>query len=118
MSIVRMITDIRVRDYASAVEVLTRAPEYIEQNLPGTLAWDVFADEAREHMTIYEEFADELALFEYEETLVGLGYRDELLQYVDGARVVVLGPVSDPRVTEMLRRMDAPHRKLSVRVSR
>ena len=118
MNRVRMITDIRVRDYESAVEVLTRAAGYIEQNLPGTLAWDMFADEAREHITMYEEFADESALFEYEETLVGLGYRDDLVQYVDSAQTVVLGPVSDPRVTEMLGRMGAPHRKQVVGVSR
>ncbi|HET6494135.1 MAG TPA: hypothetical protein VFH61_02085 [Thermoleophilia bacterium] len=118
MNTVRMITDIKVRDYEGAVEVVTRAAGYIEKNLPGTLAWDIFADEAREHITMYEEFADESALFEYEETLVGLGYRDDLVQYVDVAETVVLGPVSDPRVIEMLRRMEAPHRKHVVGVSR
>jgi quinol monooxygenase YgiN len=113
-----MITDIKINDYEGAVEVLTRAAGYIEQNLPGTLAWDMFADEAREHITMYEEFADESALFEYEETLVGLGYRDELLQYADLAQTVVLGPVSDPRIIEMLRRIDAPNRTYIVGVSR
>ena len=113
-----MITDIRVSDYEGAVEVLTRAAGYIEQNLPGTLAWDMFADDAREHITMYEEFADEFALFEYEETLVGLGYRDDLVQYVDVGQTVVLGPVSDPRVIEMLSRMEAPHSKYIVGVSR
>lgn len=114
----RMITDIKVNDYEKAVEVLTRAAGYIEQNLPGTLAWDMFADEAREHITMYEEFADELALLEYEETLVGLGYRDDLVQYVDVGQVVVLGPVSDPRITEMLDRIEAPRRSHIVGVSR
>jgi quinol monooxygenase YgiN len=57
-----MITNIEVSDYECAVEVLTRAAGYIEQNLPGTLAWDMFADEDRENITMYEEFADELAL--------------------------------------------------------
>ncbi|MHB8868200.1 MAG: hypothetical protein ACYC6T_03100 [Thermoleophilia bacterium] len=118
MNRVRMITDIKVNDYESAVGVLTRAAGYIEQNLPCTLAWDMFADEALEHITMYEEFADELALFEYEETLVGLGYRDDLVQYVEVAQTVVLGPVSEPRVTEMLHRMEAPHRKHIVGVSR
>ena len=115
---VRVITDISVHDYESAVEVLTRAAGYIEQNLPGTIAWDMFADGAREQITMYEEFADESALFEYEETLVGLGYRDELLQYADLAETVVLGPVSEPRVIEMIRQIGAPQRKHIVGVSR
>lgn len=118
MKRVRMITDIKINDYEGAVEVLTRAAGYIEQNLPGTLAWDMFADEAREHITMYEEFADESALFEYEETLVGLGYRDDLVQYVDVAETVVLGPVSEPRVIEMIRQIGAPHRTHIVGVSR
>jgi len=118
MNRVRMITDIGLRDYEGAVQVLTRAARFIEQNLPGTLAWDMFADEAREHITMYEEFVDESALFEYEETLVGLGYRDELVQYVDVAQTVVLGPVSEPRVIELLRRTEAPHRSHVVGVSR
>jgi hypothetical protein len=113
-----MITDISVHDYERAVEVLSRAAQYIEENLPGTIAWDMFADQAKEHITMYEEFADESALFEYEETLVGLGYRDDLIQYADVAQTVVLGPVSDPRVSEMLRRMKVPHRKHIVGVSR
>jgi quinol monooxygenase YgiN len=113
-----VITDFKINDYKAAVEVLSRAAGYIEQNLPGTLAWDMFADEACEHITMYEEFADESALFEYEETLVGLGYRDELLQYADLAQTVVLGPVSDPRIIEMIRQIGAPHRKHIVGVSR
>jgi hypothetical protein len=113
-----MITDIGVHDYEGAVRVLTRAARFIEQNLPGTLAWDMFVDEAREHITMYEEFVDESALLEYEETLVGLGYRDDLVQYVDVAQSVVLGPVSDPRILEMLDRMEAPHRTHIVGVSR
>lgn len=118
MNRVRMITDIGVHDYEGAVRVLTRAARFIEQNLPGTLAWDMFADEAREHITMYEEFADESALFEYEETLVGLGYRDDLVQYVDVAQTVVLGPVSEPRVIELLHQIEAPHRKHIVGVWR
>ena len=118
MKRVRVITDIKINDYEGAVEVLTRAARFIEQNLPGTLAWDMFADEACEHITMYEEFADESALFEYEETLVGLGYRDDLSQYVGASQTVVLGPVSEPRVIEMLHEMETPHRKHIVGVSR
>lgn len=105
MDRVRMVTEVAVRDYEGAIEFLGGAARHVEEHLLGTLAWDAFTDETHEHMIWYEEFADEHALLEYERSMTEHGYRREVRQYLDLGRVVVLGPVSDPDLLDMLQQI-------------
>jgi hypothetical protein len=95
MERVRMITEVAVHDFDGAMDVFSRAARVVEESLPRVLAWDIFVDEEHERVVMYEEFSDETALVEYETKLVGLGYRDELLELAELKRVLILGPVSD-----------------------
>lgn len=102
MNRVQMITEVTVRDFDAVMDALTRAAEVVEDSLPRVLKWDIYVDERRGRAVMYEEFEDENALVEYENKLVGLGYREELLEHAELDRVLVLGSVSDPDLLRQL----------------
>lgn len=115
---VRTTAEIAVSDYEGAIELLTRAAKYIEEHLPDTFAWEVFTDATHERMIWYEEFADEQALLDYEQSMTDHGFREGIGKYGDLERVVVLGSVSDPGLLEQLRAMQAVQMNRTLGVTR
>jgi len=115
---VRMMADVRVRDYDGAIEALSRVVRLVEEAHPGVLAWDCYFDESGEHMTWFQEHVNQWTLLEYENAVKDLGMLEELVRSLDIERLLVLGRVTDPGLLEFFRRFPAVPVERTLGVSR
>ena len=102
-----MVADVRIRDYDGAIEALSRVVRLVEEAHPGVLAWDCYFDKSGEHMTWFQEHADQWTLLEYENAVKDLGVIEELGRSMDIERLIVLGRVTEPDLLEFFRRFPA-----------
>jgi hypothetical protein len=109
MSQLRIIAELSIKDYEGATELFSRMTTQVEEHSPGTLVWESFVDQTARRMIWYQEFANEQALRQYDKNMTDHGFRQEIGQYADLERVLVLGPVSDPGHLEMLRQPGSVH---------
>ena len=107
MDTVRMIADVRIRDYDGAMEALNRVARLVEESHPDVLAWDCYFDESGERMTWFQEHTDQRTLLEYENAVDELGVLEEIGRSLDIERLVVLGRVTDPDLLEFFLRFSA-----------
>ena len=107
MNRVRMMADVRIRDYDRAIEALNRVVRLVEEAHPGVLAWDCYIDESGERMTWFQEHTDQETLLEYENAVRDLGMLEELGRSLDIERLVVLGRVTHPDLLEFFGRFPA-----------
>ena len=107
MSEVRVLSLGITNDYESFSELMKRATSFIEENEPGTLAMEVFADEASGRVVVHERYADADAFMTHVEGLMAGGRIGELARVFELERLTFLTRIDDERVAAVARQFNA-----------
>lgn len=107
MSKVRILIQGPVSDYESFVDFAKRACMFVEENEPGALAYEYFADQESGRAVMHELYADADAFVNHFENLTDTGMLDELMQVLTPEQVTSLNRVTDPRVKEIAEQFGA-----------
>jgi quinol monooxygenase YgiN len=109
----RVVTEVRViahlteRDPRAAADFVGRVSAFVEEVLPGTVAWETFRDEATGRWVWYEVFADEQALASYEQAVREQGLRNEAGRIFEFESVTLLTPLKDPKLAALFDQIGA-----------
>lgn len=107
MAEVRVIAELTAKDSEAAANFVQRVSTFVETNLPDTLAWESFTDEATGRWIWYEVFKDEQALAAYERVVNQEGMREDAGKIFEFDRVTLLTPLADPRLKELFEQIGA-----------
>jgi quinol monooxygenase YgiN len=83
------------KDYKGYLELADRAIATVEAELPGTLRYECFVDEATSRFVQHEAYADSAAILQHVQTFVESGIVEDIRQLIDYDFGVALGDV-DP----------------------
>ncbi len=100
----RVVMEVTTNTYGKLVELLREASTSIEQRIPGTVAWEVFGDEATGRVLIVEEFQNEDAADAYEKLMESSGFVERAYDLFTSARVLILNPVTQSIWSEIAAR--------------
>lgn len=107
MGKVRILIQGPVSDYESFVDFAKRACVFVEENEPGALAYEYFADQEIGRAVIHELYADADAFVTHFQNLTDTGMLDELMQILTPEKVTLLSRVTDERVKEIAEQFGA-----------
>ena len=95
MSLFRVVMEVTTDDFDGLMDLFAEATASLEEHLPGTLAWETFADEASGKVLIYEVHRDESAANAYEHHMDSQGFVARAFELFTSARVIILSPVHE-----------------------
>lgn len=107
MSEVRLLSHGVTNDYESFSEVMKRETSLIEENEPGSLAMEVFADEASGRVVVHERYADADAFMAHVESIMAGDRFAQLAQVFELERLTFLTRIDDERVATVARQFSA-----------
>lgn len=107
MSKVRTILQGPVSDYAAFMTSVKKACTFVEENEPGTLVYECFADELSGRALWHEVFADVDALLTHADNMNQTGILGEMLTVLTPDQVMVLSGSEDPRVQQFAEQFNA-----------
>lgn len=107
MAQVRVIAELTANDSEAASQFVERVSDYVETNLPDTLVWEAFTDEASGRWVWYEVFKDEKALAAYERAVSQEGMREDAGKIFNFDRVTLLTPLVDARLKQLFEQIGA-----------
>ncbi len=107
MSKVRLIVQGSVTNYEGYTEAVKRACAYVEENEPGTLVYECFADEERGRTVWHEIYADADALLTHYQNMMETGLAEQAMQAFQPEQVTVLTRITDPRVEDLVQQFGA-----------
>lgn len=102
MSQVRVILQGTVSDYTSCMTAVKKACAFVEENEPGTLVYECFADEVSGRLLWHETYADADAFITHMQNMNETGIIGEMMAAVTPDQVTSLIPSEDPRVVQAL----------------
>ena len=91
-------------DYQRFLEWADRCIALVEAELPGTLRYECFVDEANSRFVWHEAYADSAAILQHAQRLVKSGLVEEIPQLMDFDFAVALGDV-DPDARAAMEQM-------------
>jgi quinol monooxygenase YgiN len=92
------------KDYKAFLELADRAISTVETELPGTLRYECFVDEATSRFVWHEAYADGAAILQHFQHFVESGIVEQIPQLMEFDFAVVLGDV-DPAARAALEQM-------------
>lgn len=92
------------KDYKGFLELADRAIATVEAELPGTVRYECFVDEATSRFVWHEAYADGAAILQHVQHFIESGIVEEIPQLMDFDFAVALGDV-DPDARAALERM-------------
>jgi quinol monooxygenase YgiN len=104
---VRVIARLTEKDPRAASDFVERVSAFVEEGLPGTLAWETFRDDATGRWIWYEVFSDEQALASYEQAVRDRGLRNEAGRIFEFESVTLLTPLEDPELAALFEQIGA-----------
>lgn len=102
MSQVRIILQATISDYASCMTTAKKACAFVEENEPGTLVYECFADELSGRLLWHETYADADAFITHMENMNETGILGDMMAASTPDQVTSLNPSEDPRVVQTL----------------
>lgn len=107
MSQVRVLSQGLTQDYVAFARLMKRETAYIEENEPGTLVMECFADDASGRVVVHEVYADADAFIVHVESLMGGDRITELAEVFELKRLTFLTRIEDERVATIARQFGA-----------
>lgn len=107
MSKVRLISQGSAKDYEGLSDFVKRGCAFVEENEPGALAYECFADEASGRVLWHEMYEDEDAFVAHVQNLTKSGMLDEMMQVYEIERITFLTRITDPRIQEIAQQFGA-----------
>ena len=107
MSRVRALSQGVTKDYEAFSRLMKRETNYIEENEPGTLVMECFADETTGRVVVHEIYADADAFIAHVENLMGGDRITELAEVFELKRLTFLTRIDDERVAAIARQFGA-----------
>ena len=107
MSTVRIIIEGTVNDYEAFSSLAKEVCEMIEEQEPGTLAHEWFADQISGAATLHELYEDADAFLTHFENVTESGMMDRFLSCLEIERVISLNRITDPRVQDIAEQFGA-----------
>lgn len=107
MGKVRFIIQGPINDYETFTTFVKKACSFVEENEPGALAYECFADEVNGRAVWHEIYADADAFVTHFENLNETGMLGDMLSVFTPEQVTLLTRVTDPRVREIAEQFGA-----------
>lgn len=118
MAVIRQLVEGSARDFEEFTDLARRVCALVEEELPGTLHYECFADPATGRFLWDESYRDAQAYLEHLEKLTEAGVMEKVAELVDFDRVTVLTPVEDPQVRAVMEQFGAVELSPLARVER
>lgn len=107
MSKVRTILQGPVSDHEAFMTSVKKALAFVEENEPGTVVYECFADESSGRALWHEMFTDEDAWVTHITNMTETGILPEMLEVLTPDQVTVVTSSQDPRVLEIAQQFGA-----------
>ncbi|MPZ91442.1 MAG: hypothetical protein GEU68_07420 [Actinobacteria bacterium] len=101
MGIVRVILQGKTNDFPALVELVKWGKAFVEENEPGALAYECFADEGSGSVAWHEMYKDEDSFLAHVQKHSENGILDDLMKIYEIERLTFLTKITDPRVEEV-----------------
>ncbi len=118
MSESRGLALLTVHNIDRVADIAHRATAFIQENLPGTLAWEYFVDEESGRGLLYQIHAGDDAVRAYEQGMVEQGFQRELGEHAQLDEIIMLSPITSPEARTELDQFGGVAMELVVGVTR